>query len=120
MKLPIKIIMPVLIISLCLACASSRTLEQSFSSIQDGMSRENVKGIMGKPERSDTGALPKRPFFGPQESLTQFLKPGDPYEEWQYSDRETIYLIWFGSVSHGPQEIWKVITKSSHPRGAVF
>ncbi|GBD98857.1 hypothetical protein BMS3Abin07_00885 [bacterium BMS3Abin07] len=61
------------------------------------MSRVQVKSILGDPEHSTVAVLPQPPFFGPQESLVNFLKPGTSFEEWQYADGETIYLIWFGS-----------------------
>ena len=120
MKWPIKIIMPVFVVSLCLACVSTRTLAQNFSSIQTGMSRQNVKSIMGKPERADVGVVPQPPFFGPQEALLGVLKPGASFEEWQYTDAENIYLIWFGSINDEPQDNWRVVTKFGYPKGAVF
>ena len=120
MKCPMQIIMPVFVVSLSLACASTRTLEQNFSSIQTGMSRQNIKSIMGKPERADAGVVPQSPFFGPQEALLSVLKPGASFEEWQYTDAENIYLIWFGSINDEPQDKWGVVTKFGYPKGAVF
>ena len=103
-----------------LVCASSQVFAQDFSGVKSGMSRAQVRGILGDPEHSTLAVLPRPPFFGPQESLVNFLKPGASYEEWQYTDGETIYLIWFGSAEGKPQESWTVVTKFSHPKGVVF
>ena len=117
MKSRLKIIVPLLLI---LGCATSHNYAQDFSGVKSGMSRAQVKSILGEPERSSVAALPQTPFFGPQESLVNILKPGTSFEEWQYTDRETIYLIWFGSTEEEPEERWTVVTKSSYPKGAVF
>jgi hypothetical protein len=117
MTLSIKNIVVVLLVT---ACASAQILAQNFSGVKSGMSRAQVKSLLGAPEDSTVAVLPKPSFFGPLESLVNFLKPGAHFEEWQYTDGDTIYLIWFGSAEEEPQESWKVITKLSYPKGAVF
>jgi hypothetical protein len=117
MNSPFKIIVPLLLL---LACASSRIFVQDFAGVKSGMSREQVRSILGEPEHLTRAVLPQSPFFGPQEALVHFLKPGASYEEWQYTDGETIYLIWFGSKQEEPQESWTVVTKFSYPKGVVF
>ena len=84
------------------------------------MSRAQVRSIMGDPQHFTVAVLPQPPFFGPQESLVQFLKPSASFEEWQYTDGETIYLIWFGSAEEEPQESWTAVTKFSYPKDVVF
>jgi hypothetical protein len=117
MKSPFKIITLFLLV---FTCASSQNLAQDFAGVKSGMSREQVRSILGDPGLSTVAVLPRQPFFGPQESLVQFLNPGASYEEWQYTDGETIYLIWFGDTEEGSQETWTVVTKFSYPKGAVF
>jgi hypothetical protein len=117
MKSPFKIIVPLLLL---LSCGSSLILAQDFAGVKSGMSRKQVRNILGDPELATVAVLPQPPFFGPQESLVHFLKPGDAYEEWQYTDGETIYLVWFGGTKEEPQESWRVVTKFSYPKGAVF
>jgi hypothetical protein len=117
MKMLFKLIVSM---SLVLACASSETFGQDFSEVKSGMSKAQVRSIMGNPEYFTMAVLPRPPFFGPQESLVKFLKPGASFEEWQYTDGETTYLIWFGSTEEEPQENWTVVTKFSYPKGAVF
>lgn len=107
-------------LSLVFVCTSSETFGQNFSEVKSGMSRSQVRSIMGTPEHVTVAVLPLQPFFGPQESLVKFLKPGASFEEWQYTDGETIYLIWFGSTEQEAQENWTVVTKISYPKGAVF
>ena len=113
----LRIIGPLLLL---LACASSPILAQDFARVKSGMSREQVRSILGNPELSMVAALPRPPFFGPQESLVQYLKPGTSYEEWQYSDEENIYLVWFGGTVDELQETWTVVSKFSYPKGVVF
>ena len=117
MKLPFKIIVPLLSL---LACASSPILAQDFAGVKSAMSREQVRSILGDPGLSTVAVLPQPPFFGPQESLTHFLKPGASYEQWQYTDGKTIYLVWFGGTKEESQASWRVVTKFSYPKGAVF
>lgn len=110
----------IVLMSLVSACASSETPVKSFSEVKSGMSKTQVRNIMGNPELFTVTVLPQQPFFGPQESLVKFLKPGASFEEWQYTDEETIYLIWFSSTKKEPQENWTVVTKFSYSKGAVF
>jgi len=117
MKSPFKIIAPMLLL---LACVSSPILAQDFAGVKSGMSREQVRDILGEPRLSTVKVLPKSPFFGPQESLAHFLNSGASFEEWQYTDTETIYLVWFGGAEEEPRESWTVVTKFSYPKGVVF
>lgn len=117
MKSLFKIIVPLLLV---MACVSPQILAQNFSGVKRGMSRVQVKILLGDPEDSTVAVLPQPPFFGPRESLINFLKPGVFFEEWQYTDGKTIYLIWFSSTEEEPRESWKVITKFSYPKGVVF
>jgi len=117
MKSPFNIIGPLLLV---LACASSPIFAQDFAGVESGMAREQVRSILGNPELSTVAVLPQSPFFGPQESLSHFLKPGDSYEEWQYTDGEKIYLVWFGGTEEKPQKTWTVVAKFSYPKGVVF
>ncbi|HDL20503.1 MAG TPA: hypothetical protein ENH30_04405 [Nitrospirae bacterium] len=88
--------------------------------MKSGMSREQVRSILRNPDLSTVAVLPKSPFFGPQESLVHFLKPGTSFEEWQYTDGGTIYLVWFCGAKEEPRESWRVVTKFSYPKGVVF
>jgi len=119
MKLPLKI---TALLLLLLICSFSPVFAQDFAEVKDGMTREQVRIILGDPELSTVAAVPQSPFFGPQESLVHFLRPGAFYEEWRYTNRETIYLVWFAGAKdkEEPQESWRVITKFSYPKGAVF
>jgi len=117
MKTPFKIIAPLLLL---LACASTQSLAQEFAEVKSGMSREQVRSILGTPVLSTVAVLPQPPFFGPQESLVNFLKPGASFEEWQYTAGDTIYLVWFSGTDEETQENWTVVTKFSHPKGVVF
>jgi len=117
MKSYSKFYVPLLLL---LACASSPILSKEFAKVKTGMSRDQVRSILGDPKLSTVAVLPLVPFFGPQESLLHFLKPGASYEEWQYTDGETIYLVWFGGTEDEPQERWTVVTKFSYPKGVVF
>lgn len=104
---------------LAVACGSSHDLATSFARVATQMSRAQIEDILGKPERSDVAVLPREPFFGPQESLAGVLEPGASYEEWEYTDDETVYLVWFGGAAE-QREGWTVIAKSSYPKDAVF
>lgn len=83
------------------------------------MSTMQVRNIMGKPDSSRLGTLPRQPFFGPRSSLAKLLKPGEAFEEWRYTDDQTTYFIWFAKEGT-PTNSWKVIAKMSYPVGAVF
>lgn len=105
---------------LFLASVSSQTFAQDFLAVKAGMSRTEVRNIMGKPDEISVTMLPLSPFTGPQEPLLHYLQPGDAYEEWRYITDSKIYLIWFASTRIKPRNDWTVISTTSYPAGAVF
>jgi len=94
--------------------------EGKVNQVMTGMSREQVTTLLGKPSKKQVAILPKPPFWGPQESLVNIISPGSEYEEWEYEVNNRTYLIFFGSVATRPETDWKVIDKTSFPKGAVF
>lgn len=99
---------------------SLQTFAEDFSAVKTGMSRAEVRSIMGKPDQISVTMLPLSHFSGPQEPLLHFLQPGDVYEEWRYISDSKIYLVWFASKKITPRNSWKVISTTSYPPGAVF
>jgi len=83
MKVLFRIAVPLLFLFFC---TSSQILAQNFPAVKSGMSRKEVRSVLGSPELTTVAVLPKSPFFGPQESLATFLKAGASYAEWRYTD----------------------------------
>ena len=85
------------------------SFEARFQTVVPGMTQAEVRTI-----------LPEGPFFGPQEGVDPAsLNAEREYDQWQYDDGDTIYLIWFGDPKL-PQDSWPVIGTISYPKGAVF
>ena len=92
----------------------------AYKQISSGMTRTEIRNRLGDPAAIRANSLPKGPFWGPQEGIDINTLDGlRRYEEWQYEHKDTIYLIWFGDpVSE--KSAWRVIGKTSYPKGAVF
>lgn len=108
------------VLSLFLASVAFQTFAQDFSAVKTGMSRIEVRNIMGKPDQISVSMLPLSPFSGPQEALLQYIQPGDAFEEWRYITDSKIYLVWFASTEIKPRNSWTVLSKTGYPVGTVF
>ena len=96
------------------------TFEARFQTVVPGMAQAEVRTLLGAPGAQKLDILPEGPFFGPQEGIDPAsLNPRGEYDQWQYEDGDTIYLVWFGDPAL-PQESWPVIGAASYPKGAVF
>lgn len=109
-----------IVLSLFLASIAIETFAQDFSAVKTGMSRVEVRNIMGKPDEISVTMLPLSPFSGPQETLLQYIQPGDAFEEWRYISGAKIYLVWFASTEIKPRNSWTVLSKASYPAGATY
>jgi len=94
--------------------------KEKFSQVKAEMSKEEVISLLGEPIEKHIEILPEPPFWGPSESLVNIINPGGEYEEWQYIVDDRDYRVFFGSVDIKPKTEWKVIDKTSFPKGAVF
>ncbi len=96
------------------------TFEAGFQTVVPGMTKAEVRTLLGAPAQQKLGVLPEGPFFGPQEGIDPaWLNTEREYDEWQYQHGDTIYLIWFADPKLA-QESWPVIGTASYPKGAVF
>lgn len=92
----------------------------AYEQISSGMTRTEVRNSLGAPYAVRMNSLPKGPFWGPQEGIDiKALDSLRRYEEWQYEQEGTIYLIWFGDPTEG-HSAWRTVGKTSYPKGAVF
>ena len=94
--------------------------DEQFARIVDGSSRQSVQKALGEPHTVTLGAIPVVPYEGPQEGLLEILGPKTKYEEWFYQFNGIDYYIWFGNRDGLPKDKWKVVSKASYPKGAVF
>ena len=96
------------------------TFGGKFQTVVPGMTRGEVRALLGVPSQQKLDVLPEGPFFGPQEGIDPALLNAErEYDEWRYDAGGTIYLIWFGDPKR-PQGTWPVIGTTSYPKGAVF
>jgi hypothetical protein len=96
------------------------TFEARFRTAVPGMTKTEVRAVLGAPARQKLDVLPEGPFFGPQEGIDPAsLNAEREYDQWQYDDGDTIFLIWFADPKL-PEESWPVIGTTSYPKGAVF
>jgi hypothetical protein len=92
----------------------------AFNQISSGMTRTETRNRLGDPAAIRTDSLPKGPFWSPQEGIDIKALDGlRRYEEWRYEHKNTVYLIWFGDPVI-EKNAWRVIGKTSYPKGAKF
>lgn len=90
------------------------------SEITQGSSKDDVITLYGKPDRTQVFLLPEEPFFGPQESLINFVPSGTTIEEWVYEIGNEELYVWFTGKGDESQEDWLVLDFGSYPKGAVY
>ncbi|HZT83744.1 MAG TPA: hypothetical protein VFA26_26170 [Gemmataceae bacterium] len=92
-----------------------KSIVGSFARVANGQSRDDVLGILGEPgaARLMTAPTTDLSYSGPHEPLRALLN-GRQFEEWEYADGDTVYLVWFGTLQNEPQDDWKVIGKKSY------
>ena len=96
------------------------TFDGKFSKVQRGLSRLEVKKLIGEPNATRSDIVPDRPYWGPTEGIASVIGNNAPYEEWQYKDSQYDYYIWFSTTEDKPKKEWVVIGKAKYPQGAVF
>ena len=87
-----------------------------------GLDRNGVLATLGQPDRIEQQRIPTVPFFGPQQTLLVILRPGQAFEEWQYSKGVFTYLVWFAGGTEGAfglQE-WKVVATGLNREGRAY
>ncbi len=99
---------------------SSCSFESKFSQVKPGLTRSEIKNLLGDPMVIQNGVTTDQPFWGPQEGLDGILGVGAPFEEWLYKEGDQNYYIWFGAKSGKPKSSWLVIRNNKYPEGVVF
>lgn len=92
----------------------------SPENLEIGISQADVVALSGQPDRIQEFDFPDEPFFGPQESLTGLVAPGEPVLEWVYESGEDEQYIWFSGGPGWPTSSFRVIAFATYPKDAVF
>lgn len=87
-----------------------------------GRTREDLARSLGLPDKKLAATFPTGPFWGPQEKLASKLSPGQAYEEWQYRQGKSTWLIWFASPKGASTQTnrWKAVATGIHREGTVY
>ena len=99
------------------ACQPSR---DKITEIKAGLSRHEVREVLGEPDQIKPFILPETPFFGPGEHLANILPPGSEVEEWLYPIEGEILYVWFSGPLGSAKESWTVLETAVYPEGAVY
>ena len=85
-----------------------------------GSSRAEVISALGEPDQTQEFNLPNEPFFGPQESLINFVPAGTVIEEWVYEFGDEVLYVWFTGQVDELREDWFVLDTARYPKDAVY
>jgi hypothetical protein len=115
-KIPAQKIFPLLLLAVVLASCASPSPEK----IEIGIAQSDVVRLLGQPDRTQEFDYPDEPFFGPQESLTGLVEPGETVIEWIYELGDNNLYIWFTGGPGWPRSSLRVIAFATYPKDAVF
>ena len=113
-----RLFRPVYLI-LLLSLAACTNVEARLAQVQPGMSRQEVRDLLGEPDQAYVSTLPEGYFFGPQEGLVDLIPAGGGYEEWIYQVGDDDFYVWFSGEGNA-MERWTVIRTARYPRDAVW
>lgn len=85
-----------------------------------GLSRDEIRRLLGEPDANRDLTLTGDPFFGPQERLAGLVPPGSTVEEWQYEWGQERLYVWFYGGEASSRTDWTVILSAKVPRDAVY
>lgn len=108
------------IIGLILVLLTGCSGFKDVATLETGLTRGEVRGVLGEPNQTQEFTLPEAPSFGPQESLTGLLDPGTAVREWAYIQENHVVYVWFVRESEEAQDVWTVISFAEYPADAVY